>query len=147
MILQANIGGYTGRAATVIGYFDMESQTLLIKAVDGLKASRFNGAGLITNQPSDDCDYHFSEQDFAQAFRDFRYFQYSDRLIFENAAQRAMPQVEINKITESGSDLAISPSTTNEQMAVLALCFFARVAGDSEKALSMHDELSPYFSI
>lgn len=145
MYLQANIGGYTGQIATVIAYLDIKNHELSIDIVGKMNAKRFcdeagNEAGLITNQPLDDCDYLFSEQDFAEAFKAYRYYANSGRLLFDERAKRATPPLEVEKITESGSSFIIYGGITNEQLAVIALCLFARQVTDAQIALEQYDD-------
>lgn len=144
MILQANIGGFQGSPASAFGYIDTDSQTLYINTVTKLVSTRFvandgEQAGLISNQPTDDYDCFFSEQNFKQAFLDYRYYANSDKLVFESSAKRATPRVEIDQIRESGTTLSISPDTTNEQIAVLALCFFAHQVTEAEHVNNLYD--------
>lgn len=145
MLLQANIGGYKGRTATVIGFLDLENHQLQIEISGKMVDKRFKSAdgeeaGLISNQPLDDMDYQFSEQDFAEAFKAYRLYANSDRLLFSTDTQRAKPMLEVDKITEKGSQFAIYGDITNEQVATLALCLFAKMAEDSQIALAMYDE-------
>lgn len=153
MILQANIVGYLGTPATVVGYLDVSEQRLYIKAVGKLRQERFQNpntkeqAGFISNVPTDDYDYFFSERDFGQAFRYFKEYDGSGHLIFDPTTVRARPVVEMNKITETGTDYAISPDTTNEQVAIIALCFFAKSATQAECASALYDELSAFFTV
>lgn len=145
MILQANIVGYAGSGATILGYLDVEERKLYIKAVSNLCAKRFinqeslEQAGLISNVPTDDFDYFFSEDDFGQAFRDFKQFDSSLSLIFDGDTKRAIPRIEMNKITDSGTDYAISPDTSNAHIAVIALCFLARNAFDAHTEEQMYE--------
>lgn len=144
MYLQANIGGYTGQVATVIAYLDIGNSELSIDIVGKMNPSRFcddegNEAGLITNQPLDDCDYIFSEEDFSEAFKAYRYYANSGRLLFDEKAKRATPPLEVDKITESGSSFIVYGGITNEQLAVIALCLFARKVTDAQIALEQYD--------
>lgn len=148
MYLQANIGGYTGQIASVIAYLDIEQQELSIDVVGKMNPKRFCDdegyeAGLITNQPLDDCDYQFSEQDFNEAFKAYRFYANSGRLIFDEKTKRATPPLEIDKITESGSSFIIYGGITNEQLGVIALCFFAKKVTDAQIALEQYDTEEP----
>lgn len=137
MLLQANIGGFAGRPATVIAVLDENEHLLHIARSITMHAERVKEqAGLITNQPQTDYDYQFSEKDFLQAFLDYRFYQFSGRLSFDNSAQQARPTVEIDNITESGTNFAIYGDITNEQFAVIALCFFAKKTTQAESALN-----------
>lgn len=143
MYLQANIGGYSGQVATVIAYLDIENHELSIDVVGKMNPTRFtdeegNEAGLITNQPIDDCDYIFSEQDFLEAFKAYRFYANSGRLLFDEKAKRATPPLEVDKITESGSSFTIYGGITNEQLAVIALCLFASKVTDAQIALEQY---------
>lgn len=148
MILQANIAGYRGTPATVIGYIDFDTQLLYIKGVAKLKNDRFqDDTGFISNVTTDDFDYFFSEDDFGRAFREYRQFDGSNKLYFESDAKRAIPNVEINKIGENGTDYLISPDTTNEHIAVLAICLLARKAIEVNTTNEMYETLDEFFTI
>lgn len=153
MILQANIIGYAGTPATVIGYLDLEEQQLIIQAVAKIRHMRYENnetgesAGFISNVPTDDFDLFLDEQDFGKAFKSYRTFEGARALIFEQGTQRATPRVEINAINDNGSSYLISPETTNEQIAVIALCYLAQQAIESEKVNDMYDEFSDFFSV
>lgn len=151
MLLQANIGGFKNRPATVLAVLDEKAQRLYIDRAIAMKPERAKGeAGLITNQPQDDFDYQFSEKDFRQAFQDFRFYQNSGRLAFGNLAKQAIPAIEIDKITESGTNFAIYGDITNEQFAVIALCFFAKKTTQAQEALNafeLYDEFNEWETI
>lgn len=141
MILQANITGYTGNSATVLGFLDVIERKLYIKGVAKMKNERYKEAGFISNVPTDDFDYFFSEQVFGEAFIEFRRFNGSNSLIFDGETRRATPNVEINQIKESGTNYLISPDTTNEQVAVIALCFMAKNVLEAEKVNEMYEDI------
>lgn len=142
MLLQATIAGYQGRPATVIAALDEQRQKLHIERADKMVQSRFkdDSTGLITNQPLDDYDYLLSETDFNQAFSAYRFYQYSGRLTYGALAQRAVPPLQIEKFTENGANLMISGDITNEQIAVIALCFFAQKVTQAQDALSAFED-------
>lgn len=124
----------------MIAVLDENEHRLYIDRAIAMRPERAKEeAGLITNQPQEDFDYQFSEKDFRQAFQDFRFYQNSGRLAFGNSAQQARPTVEIDKITESGTNFAIYGEITNEQFAVIALCFFAKKTTQAQSALNAFD--------
>lgn len=153
MILQANIIGYAGTPATVIGYLDLDEQQLIIQAVSKIRNMRYENkesgesAGFVSNVPTDDFDLFFDERDFAKAFKSYRTFDGAKTLFFEQSTQRATPRIEINAISDNGSSYLISSETTNEQIAVIAMCYFAQQAIESEKVNDMYDELGEFFSV
>ncbi|MFT0805046.1 hypothetical protein U0W77_04385 [Avibacterium paragallinarum] len=149
MLLQANIGGFQGRPATVLAVLDENEQRLYIDRAIALREERAKNelgemAGLITNQPQKDFDYSFSEKDFRQAFQDFRFYHNSSRLTFGQLAKQAIPAVEIDKITENGTNFAIYGEITNEQIAVIALCFFAQKTTQMQDSLNAFEHYSDF---
>lgn len=151
MLLQANIGGFSGRPTTVIAVLDENEHRLHIDRAIAMHPNRAKAhAGLITNQPQKDFDYQFTEKDFRQAFLDYRFYQFSGRLSFGNLAQQARPAVEIDKITETGTSFEIYGDITNEQLAVIALCFFAKKTTQAQAALNafeLYDDFNEWETI
>lgn len=142
MILQADIGGYNARPATVIGFLDFDTGMLFIKRTGKMVGRRYSDdTGYISNQPVDDCDYLFSEQDFSEAFKAYKHYSGCSKLVFDNSAKRATPTVEIKEITENGSKYAVYGDISNEEMGVIALCFMARQASAAQSALDTDDGL------
>lgn len=141
MILQASIIGFQGAPATVLAYLDVKKQEITVINAGKYTEKRFESDGekasIITNQPSPYYDSFFSDQDFRQAFQDFRFFDYGGRLNFEEKGKSARPTVEIDKITESGTQYAVYSSISNAQIAVIAICFLAKQLIDFEHSLEM----------
>lgn len=147
MILQANIGGYSGRSASAFADLDLEDHTLYVEVIDKLKTQRYitedgEEAGVISNQIDDDFDYFFSEDDFKEAFQAFRNYEKNGRLVLSNDTKRASPRVEFGKISNTGTEFLIDPDITNEQMAVIALCFFAHKASNAAIAEEMNENVN-----
>lgn len=151
MILQSNIGGYMGRPSTIIGFLDTKTETLLIQACGELKHERYKSpdkeeAGFVSNQPTDEYDLFFNEDLFKEGFSAFREFTASNGIVFGEKVRQIVPNLEIDKITENGTSFQVSPDTKNENIAVVAMCYFAKQVLKQEVANDMFDMME-FFSI
>ena len=149
MILQANIGGYMGRPSSVIAFLDEDTEILLIKACGPMARKHFKSkdgeeASLVSNQSTDEFDLFFNEELFKEAFDSFRSFTANGQIIFDEKVRQIVPNLEVDKITEKGTSFQVSPDTKNENIAVIALCYYAKEALKQQVANSMFDEIEVF---
>lgn len=152
--LQANISGFAGRPATVLGAFDDETGILVIAAVTDVIPRR-DGCIVIDTDSRGDRDSLFEYADLKEsitAYYDLKGAVASDgrstRLRFTERAMRADPAggIEVDGVDVTGPIYRIAPGTSNAQVGALALCRYAKHCGTVTDTLTMADELSQLLS-
>ncbi|MCY1521711.1 hypothetical protein D9M68_565360 [compost metagenome] len=147
--LQANIGGYSGKPASVFAALDEDTGILVIAAaVD--RVPRREGCVLISNELRADRDSLFQDADLKRAIG--AYFTVKGRvagdgrsacLRFSERAARADPSsaIESDGVDMSGPMYRVAPEASNMQVAALAVCAYAERSGAISDAMDMADEL------
>ncbi len=148
--LQANISGFAGRPATVLGALDEETGILVVAAVTDVMPRR-DGCVVIDTNPRADRDSLFEYGDLKEAIT--AYYELkgtvaadgrSACLRFMERAMRADPAggIEMDGVDVTGPIYRISPDAGNAQVGALALCRYAKHYGAVADTLTMADELS-----
>lgn len=152
--LQANIGGFSGRPATVLGALDEKTGILVVAATTDLIPRR-EGCVVISSDSRADRDSLFRHDDLKDAITAYYYLKgavaedgRSAQLRFTERAMRAEPAgaIEIDGVDVNGPIYRISPDAGNAQIAALALCRYAKLSGAVTDALSMADDLAALLS-
>lgn len=147
--MQANINGYSGRAASVFGAFDEASSILVIAAAADLLPRR-EGCVLIASDAREDRDGLFRYEDLRDGI--LAYYALKDRvandgqslcLRFSQKAMRAEPAsaIELDGIDVNGPMYRIAPEASNAQIGALALCRQARRHEVADDVVAMTGEL------
>lgn len=148
--LQANISGFAGRPATVLGALDEETGILVVAAVTDVMPRR-DGCVVIDTNPRADRDSLFEYGDLKEAitaYYDLKGTVAADGrsacLRFMERAMRADPAggIEMDGVDVTGPIYRISPDAGNAQVGALALCRYAKHYGAVSDTLAMADELS-----
>lgn len=141
MRLQACISGYVGKSATVLATY-VDGVVFVAKSV-AYRTQRVSDSVLIANTELPAMEFRLDEADLGKAIEAFSQLKNSGMLSFDPAAQACDPSgaIEQDGITENGRKMRISPDIKNEQIAVLALCLYARRAATNDKVMSMLGEL------
>lgn len=141
--LQANIVGFSGANATVIGFLDDVTGYLLIKKGGNLVNKRFDeNCALVTNLKNKNADYDvfFTDKDLSQAIDYYDNLNSQGMIKIDSSLARAIPQIQSDKITERGVSYSIYKDILNEQVGVLAICFLAKKITEQTQALDLFDE-------
>lgn len=148
--IQANINGFTGRPATVLGALDEDTGILVVAAVAD-RLPRRDGCVLIETDNRADRDSlfeHSSLKEAITAYYDLKGSVAEDGrsalLRFTDRAMRAEPAsvIEVDGVDIDGPAYRISPLAGNVQIGALALCWYAHKVGAVNDAANMADELS-----
>jgi hypothetical protein len=145
--IQAEITGYGGPAANLLGALDSESGLLIVaKELD--MGERQPDALVASNDPrSERRDRLFTEADLQDAIR--LYFRATSTGMIELLANVAKHEVahRIQKsgINENGTRYELSPEITNGSVAVLALVLLADNAYKAQSATDFSSELAEFF--
>ncbi|MCO7216869.1 hypothetical protein [Halomonas sp. OfavH-34-E] len=148
--LQANISGFAGRPATVLGAFDEATGILVIAAVADVMPRR-DDCVLVETDPRADRDSLFEYGDLKEAitaYYDLKGSVADDGrsacLRFMEKAMRADPAggIEMDGVDVTGPIYRISPDAGNAQVGALALCRYAKRYGAVADTLSMADDLA-----
>lgn len=149
--LQATITGMSQNGAgaeTVFGMFDHETGVLLLDGCrtekPGVKAQRGGDSAVVINDPRlGDYDVVLEEDHIRDAIGAYFSIQSSGLLKLTREVERHAPQsaIEHDGIDDKGTKYRVSPSITNGQMAVIALCWLAKRQDSVEAQLGGFDEL------
>lgn len=152
--LQANVGGFAGRPATVLGALDEETGILVVAAVTDLRP-RQDGCVVIETDARADRDSLFEHADLRDAitaYYDLKGSVASDGrsacLRFMERAMRADPAggIEMDGVDVTGPVYRISPDAGNAQVGALAMCRYAKRYGAIGDSLSMFDDVNRLLS-
>lgn len=142
--IQACCAGYQGNSATVYGALDSVTDILVVAKISTqFQPERFQDSRLIANCKVPSWDSMFSDENLDEAIDEYVIRTGDNRIMFKPEAQRAKPQsgLQLLKVTEAGRRYEISPSITNEQMAVLMLCWHLKVVTAIKTAFEFGDML------
>lgn len=148
--LQANVAGFTGKAATVLAGYDQEHGILVVAKVRD-RMPRIGGDDLVlieTEARADsdavfDPDKHLREA--IGAYYGMRAATTDSgvaKLRYSDAAKNADPSsvVELDGYDASGPKYRISPDARNAQIAVLVLCWYLKIQDSMADAMSILDD-------
>jgi len=147
--LQANIGGFSGKPATVFAAFD-EDAGILVIAVATDKAPRREGCIVIATEQREDRDSLFQDADLKKAIT--AYYTLKGRqaadgssacLRFAERAMRADPAgaIESDGVDMNGAVYRIAAGASNAQIGALAVCSYVERYGAINDAVKMGDQL------
>lgn len=151
-MMQANVLGFGGKPATVLGLYDPDNDTLTIAKAPDYKRERVKESLVITNdQAAQVRDALFTADDFQAAIN--AYIAMRDgygrdgatkRLILAADVERFNPRaaIDLDGYTETGARYKVNPDTSNGQVAVLAMCWHASKASGMYAAMSFAQELA-----
>ncbi len=145
--IQAEITGYGGRVANVLGALDMESG-LFIVAKELAAAERVEDAIVVSNDPrAERRDSLFDEDKLQNAIRLFFRAQATSMIELLPNVTKFDPshKIEANGLDEKGSKYRLSPDVSNGNVAVLALMDAADRAYGAQAATEFSDELAGLF--
>lgn len=154
-MMQANVIGFGGRPATVLGLYDPATDTLAIgKAVD-FKRERVKESLVITNdQAAQVRDALFKADNFQEAIQAYIAMRSSygrdgitKRLNLAPEVERFNPQsaIDLDGYTETGARYKVNPDTSCGQVAVLAMCWHASKSAGMYAAMNLAHELAGDF--
>lgn len=145
--IQAEITGYSGKAANVLGALDMDSG-LFIVARELAPNERIEGAIVVSNDPrSERRDSLFDEDKLQNAIRLFFRAQATGMIeLLPNVAKfDPSHKIEANGLDENGSKYRLAADVGNGNIAVLALMDAADRAYGAQAATDFSDELADLF--
>jgi hypothetical protein len=145
--IQAEITGYGGSSANVLGALDMGSG-LFIVAKELAYGERVEGAIAVSNDPrSEQRDSLFDEDKLQGAIRLFFRAKATAMIEMLPSVTKFDPshKIEANGLDENGSKYRLSPDVSNGNMAVLALVDAADRAYKAQAATDFSDELAEFF--
>lgn len=144
MKIQATIGGYEGEPVTAYGYLDAETGVLAVSAMGKARKDRFKDCVVVANIAVDNRDSEFSDAELSAAIDAWMDLAANRLLSIDPAAQRGDPAsvVAVAKIEAAGRKSEISPSARNEHIAILALCWQAKIGSAITKNLAWGDRLA-----
>lgn len=130
--IQATISGYSGKPCSLLSVYYRDSGILAIAKIHAYTEESVKEASIITNVPRIKRDAFFTESDLKTAIQCFKTMSArvlpdgSSGIEMSASVGRANPAhtLESNGIDVSGEKFKIAPDVTNEQIAVLATCFF-----------------------
>jgi len=145
--LQAEVTGYGGPAANLLGALDADSG-LLIVAKELKFGERLDGTMVTSNDPrSERRDRLFTEDDLQDAIRLFFRAQSTAmiELLSPVTKHEVAHKIEKNGVDENGTKYRLSPDITNGNVAVLALVAMADRAYKAQSATDFSQELADLF--
>lgn len=147
VLIQAEVSGYQGRAANLLGALDTESG-LLIVAKELAAGERTEGATVISNDPrAERRDGLFTEDRLTDAIRLYFRATATDMVELHEGMSKHDPAHKIQRdgVGEGGTKYQLSPEVTNGNVAVLALIEAADKTYKAQAASDFSGELASLF--
>lgn len=136
MKIMASVSGYTGESVTLVGLIDPATGVLAIAKGVTFREVGDEGFAFVTNVRSDAYDCLFSEEQWAQAIRDYVIAEGSQTLAIADAAARFKPRLETDGVDEKGQKYRLPDDLHNGEIAVLAMVHFQQ----RQRALGVADD-------
>lgn len=150
--IQVNIVGFGGKPATVLGLYDSEKDSLVVAKGIDIRRDRVKDAVVITNDAASQVrEALFRPDDFQAAINAYIAMRdgmgrdgVTPRFLMQSAAERFNPRggIDVDGYTETGPRYRVNPDTSNGQVGVLAMCWYASKASGMNAALGFAQELA-----
>lgn len=149
-MLQANIKGFYGKPVSLFGVIDTDTGVLNIVKLAQNQIKRKDGCILISNEEKNDYDFAFNDGLIRKAIISYYDLKsgfaedgITPLLMIGNKVGSSDPQSSIEQrgISESGTEYQISAGITNQQMAALGMCLYARQSTSIRDCFEMFNEI------
>lgn len=147
VLIQAEISGYQGRAANLLGALDTDSGMLVIARELALGEHK-DGAIIISNDPrAERRDGLFSEDKLQDAIRLYFRLSATEMVELHDSMSKHNPahKIQNDGVGEKGTKYLLSPEVTNGNVAVLALIEAADKTHKAQAASDFSGELASLF--
>lgn len=147
VLLQAEISGYQGRVANLLGALDTDSGMLIV-AKELPLGERHAGATMISNDPrAERRDALFSEDRLQDAIRLYFRATATEMVQLHAGATKHDPRhkIQTDGVGEHGTKYLLSPDVGNGHIAVLALIDAANNTYNAQAASDFSAELANLF--
>lgn len=146
--LQANCSVGEGRKSSVFAAFDGKNDSLIISKVVPITGA-VAGCVFISDRGSDDRTMLFTDKNILEGAKCYSEMKGMGKLLFSDSAAMADPMnsIENDGMDERGRMWRIAPTISCSQMAVLALCIYAKKEYVKEHHSEMCDKLLEILTI
>ncbi len=147
VLIQAEVSGYQGKSANLLGALDTDSG-LLVVAKELFTGERKDGAVVVSNDPrAERRDSLFTEDKLQDAIRMYFRTTSNELVDLHATVSKHDPRhkIQMDGVGENGTKYVLSPDVTNGAVAVLAMVEAACKTYTVQAASDFSDELASLF--
>lgn len=149
MDIQASIGGFQGRAVTLLSNYDPETGIVAIAVEKTYSPDKLaDDMALISNMELKARDWLFDEASFGVAIAEYFNMKAQGLLAISDSLTRFAPdnKIEADTVDERGRNYRIHADVDNGQVAILATLAYVKQMKSADDSLDMLDELTSFYS-